>query len=740
MKSLVIVESPAKAKIIAKYLNSFSDLVGTYGKFTVVASFGHVRDLKQKEFGIDIDGGAFEPIYEIIPDKKKLVLELKKKINDHDTIFLASDADLEGNAIAWHIKEIFRLKNYKRITFNEITKQALHDAIVHAGNIDMNSVNAQKARRVLDRIVGFKLSPLLWKFYKGMTGLSAGRVQSAVLNIIIDKEEDIEKFETDAYWTFDGTFDHDIEDAKLCNKDGSLFRVDESKKVEKLLLSILNPFRMKDCKMSQRSVKPDKPYITSTLQQEAYSKLGSSIKRTMKLAQDLYENGLITYMRTDSTMMSNDAIQMIENYIVSDYGNNYVEKNVSYKGKSKNAQEAHECIRPTDVHTSPDSIEMTKEHQKLYDLIWKKAIASRMKAAIYHELEIVLVDDYLASKHLTFVGKMKKLEFEGFLRVYDMKPENIDLQKKVAMLKTKNDFMCQKVFARNTWKTPPARYNESSLIKLLDTEGIGRPATYSSILTKLYDKKYIEKTNITGVEKECVHYHWKPDMRKLAKENTMIHHGAETSKLQPTNTGKEINDFLSKYFAYIIDKQFTASMEENLDKISSGELSYLETMKNFYGEFDQHLKKVETQVVRTKDKTDLREKKQVIEYNNTDYYISTTRYGPAVSYKDASDKTVYKDLKNYLKITGKHQKDIDDTDLAFVLKIPYDYGNGYVLKSGPYGYYISKSGENFPVPRSILTKYKDNMQGLFKLDPATLESFKSYKAKKSTFTKSKRTS
>jgi DNA topoisomerase I len=739
MKSLVIVESPAKAKIIAKYLNSFPDLVGKYGKFTVVASFGHVRDLKQKEFGIDIESGRFEPIYDIIPDKKKLVLELKKKINDHDMIFLASDSDLEGNAIAWHIKEMYRLKNYKRILFNEITKHALHHAVVNSGDIDMNSVNAQKARRVLDRIVGFKLSPLLWKFYKtGGIGLSAGRVQSAVLKIIIDKENEIENFETEAYWSFDGTFNYDIEDAKLCNKDGGIFHVETSDKVERLLQSISHRFTMTDCKVSQRVVKPDKPYITSTLQQEAYSKLGLSIKKTMKLAQDLYENGLITYMRTDSIMMSKDAIGMIETFVSANYGEPYLERNVSYKTKSKNAQEAHECIRPTDVSKMQDSIELSKEHQKLYDLIWKKAVASRMKAAIYNDLDIILVEPYLASKNLYFGGKIKKLEFEGFLRIYGLQPDNIDLKKKIEVLRNADGFICKNIFGRNTWKTPPARYNESSIIKLLDKEGIGRPATYSSILTKLYDKKYIEKANVSGTPRECVHYQWKPETKKMAKEKIMIQHGAETSKLQPTNTGKEINDFLSKYFAYIIDKHFTADMEENLDKISAGELSYLETMKAFWKEFDQHLKKVETQVVKSKDKTDLRQEKQIIKYNNSDYYVSTTRYGPAISFKDHNDKIIYKDLKNYLKITGKNQNDIDNADLSFILIIPYDYGNGYVLKSGPYGYYISQSGVNFPVPISILKKYKDNMSELLKLNLSTLEAFKNYKSTKST--KSKRTS
>lgn len=730
MKCLVIVESPAKAKIISKYLNSCEDLTLKYGKFTVVASFGHIRDLKQKELSINIEQG-FATEYEVIPDKKKLVTELGKKIKEHDTVLLASDADLEGSAIAWHIREHFKLKKYKRIVFNEITKTALHDAVIRAGEIDNDMVQAQQARRVLDRIVGFKLSPLLWKHYKSNgIGLSAGRVQSAVLKIIVDKDESIKNFKSDKYWSYEGSFAQGIDEAKLYNKDDVIQKDTEDKVVTERLQQLTSSFNVVKCASKTKKVKPDQPFITSTLQQEAYSKMGSSVKRTMKLAQDLYENGYITYMRTDSTALSGDAIKSIEKYITNTFGTPYLELNVSQGKKSKGAQEAHECIRPTDVGVANLGVEknITKDHIKLYDLIWKRTIASRMKSAVYEELDIVLVNDYLKKKDMYFLGKFKKLEFEGYLRVYGQQPDSKNLKEVLEKLNNAK-VQCNQVFARNTWTSPPSRYNESSIIKVLDNEGIGRPATYASILSKLYDKRYVDKLDFPGIEKECIHYTWVPLKKSLKSKSDIAFIGQEKGKLSPTSSGTIINDFLCSNFEYIVNKEFTSEMEGELDRISEGKLSYKQAMTQFWKEFNKHLSKFDNIKVKSIDKPSLEQEKKVLKYKGVNYSIGVSRYGPVLSFKDDKGTVVYKDLKNYLKLKGIGHKDIDKIDLNFVLNVPYSYGNGYELKSGPYGFYIQKNGvENYRIPSKFIDK--DNLEALFKLSKEALDETASYIKKK----------
>ena len=418
-KSLVIVESPAKAKIIAKYLNSTPEITKIYGKFTVMASMGHIRDLKKKELSVNVEKN-FTPEYEVIADKSKLISELAKKIKENDIVLLASDNDREGEAIAWHIKEQFKLKKFKRILFNEITKEALKRAVMSPKTIDMAMVDAQQARRVLDRLVGFKISPILWKHYKAnVGGLSAGRVQSAVLNIIVEKESEIAAFKTSSYWSCEGSFSHDILEAKLYQND-TVYKEKDEKKIKELLSKISTSFTVSKCDSKVKRVKPDAPFVTSTLQQEAYGKLGSGVKRTMKLAQDLYEQGYITYMRTDSFNMSTDVVNQIKKHVLENYGSEFYDENGRTGKKGAHAQEAHECIRPTDI--SKDTIEssndITKDHIKLYELIWKRSVASRMKPAVYEELDVILIDDYLKKKKdMKFIGKFKRLEFEGYLAI-----------------------------------------------------------------------------------------------------------------------------------------------------------------------------------------------------------------------------------------------------------------------------------------------------------------------------------
>jgi DNA topoisomerase-1 len=721
MKTLVIVESPAKAKTIAKYLNSIPDLTKKYGKFTVIASMGHIRDLKKKELSVDIENN-FKPSYEPIYDKKKLITEIGKKIKEHDVIMLASDADREGESIAWHIKEQFKLKTFKRITFHEITKNALEQAVKNAGSIDMNMVDAQQARRILDRLVGFKLSPILWKHYKAnVGGLSAGRVQSAVLKIIVEKENDIQAFQSDKYWSFEGTFSHDINEAKLYKND-TIYKEPNLQTVKNVIGKIGKEFSVVSCQSKTKRVKPDAPFVTSTLQQEAYNKMGCSVKRTMKLAQDLYENGYITYMRTDSYNISQDARSKIQSVIHDRYGSEYIESDTSRPTKKgAHAQEAHECIRPTDlqkelVDTSKD---ITNDHVKLYNMIWKRTIATLMKPAVYEELDVVLQDSYLKKQKMHFLGKFKRLEFEGYLIVYGEKRDTTELKKKIDQLKNAT-IICKEILARNTWTSPPTRYNESSLIKVLDTEGIGRPATYAAIMTKLYEKQYVDKLDVAGDKKTVLHLIWNPDKKQLKEKKDEVLIGQEKNRLVPSDIGKEINEFLSKHFEYIVDRAFTAGMENELDKIAEGDIKYTNAMKTFYKEFYGHLSKFDNVKIKSGDKTELKNASIQINNKGITYTVRISRYGPVVQYDGPDGKPIYKDLKNYLKLKGIDFKDVKKDDIEFILKLPYNYGNGYVLKSGPYGFYVQKDEKiNLRLPYKLIDK--NNPNKLFEISKSTLD-------------------
>lgn len=714
MTVLVIVESPAKAKTITKYLNSSKELTDLYGKFTVVASFGHIRDLKKKELSVNIEQD-FEPCYEVIYEKAKLVKELSKKIKENDQVFLASDADLEGSAIAWHIKEQFKLKKYKRIVFNEITKNALVNAVKNAGDIDMNMVYSQQARRVLDRIVGFKLSPLLWKHYKTPGGgLSAGRVQSAVLKLVVDKEQDAQDFKSSPYWSFEGTFSKDIVEAKLYNAEDVIHKEADEVKAKTLLKCMGETFTVLQCSSKTKRVKPDLPFITSTLQQEAFNKLGSSVKRTMKLAQDLYEAGYISYHRTDSYNISIDAIEAIRGVVEQKYGQQYYDPNASSGKKGAHAQEAHECIRPTkpELLTIDISTTITKEHVKMYELIWKRTIASRMKPAVYEELEVVLVNDELNKKKWYFLGKFKKLEFQGYMIVYGAKSDTTDLKAKIKEIES-SKITCKQVFCRNTWTSPPSRYNESSLIKVLDSEGIGRPSTYAAILTKLFEKHYVDKQDIPGDVKQSLHFIWTPSKATLKekKEETTI--GQEKGRIVPTEIGKTINEFLVHNFDYIVDKKFTAIMEEELDLVAAGKKKYEAAMQSFWKDFETHLSKFKDVKIKGEDKMELQNENYTFGIDGIEYVVRVTRYGPVVQHKNKEGKIIYKDLKNYLKIKGIALKDVDKEDIKFALRIPFKYENGVELCSGPYGYYMKKDGKNLKLPKQYVSK--KNLPKIFNL-------------------------
>lgn len=567
-KSLVIVESPAKAKTIEGYLGK---------DFKVASSYGHVRDLPKDDKAIDIKNG-FKPTYEITDDKKEVIRELKKLAKDSETIYLASDDDREGEAISWHLKEALNLKdeNTKRIVFREITKNAILNAIKTPRHIDIDLVNAQQARRVLDRLVGFELSPVLWKKIK--VGLSAGRVQSVAVRMVVEREREIEKFNTKSTYKITASFDLG---------KGKTLKAELNEKFEKE--SDAKAF-LEKCKDSDFSIEnlekkpvkksPAPPFTTSTLQQEASIKLGYSVSQTMMLAQKLYEAGKISYMRTDSLNLSEEAISKAVDAISSQYGKNFVETR-KYKTKSESAQEAHEAIRPTDfsIHQAGDE----PKEQRLYELIWKRAIASQMADA---KLERTIATINISTLKEKLVASGEVILFEGFLKVYIESSESEDDEESKAVLPPLNigqklilDFMK----ARETFSRPPSRYTEASLVKKLEEMGIGRPSTYAPTISTIIKREYVMKESREGKERKYKELTLK-NKKVETVENKEIT-GTEKNKLFPTDIGKIVNDFLVEYFQDIVDYSFTANVEKEFDDIANGKKIWNKMIDNFYGGF-----------------------------------------------------------------------------------------------------------------------------------------------------------
>lgn len=573
-KNLVIVESPAKAKTIEKFLGK---------DYKVMSSYGHIRDLKKKDLGIDIKHN-FKPIYEIPADKKKVVAELKAAAKKADTVWLASDEDREGEAISWHLYEALELqdKDTKRIAFHEITKTAIEHAIKNPREIDINLVDAQQARRVLDRIVGFELSPLLWRKVK--PALSAGRVQSVAVRLIVEREREIENFKTEAAYRIQAIF-------LLTDKKGNNYELNaelnKRLKTKKGALDLLNSLKNKDqytiADVVTKPVKksPAAPFTTSTLQQEAARKLGFSVSQTMMVAQKLYESGKITYMRTDSVNLSDLAINTSKNEIERAYGKEYI-KIRYFSTKSKGAQEAHEAIRPTymDAHKVTGSA----QEQKLYELIWKRTIASQMADA---QLEKTTVTIELEDKDLKFVSTGEVIKFDGFLHVYleDTDDEPHD-QEETSLLPpvNKNDVVNLKdCSATERFTQRPARYTEASLVRKLEELGIGRPSTYAPTISTIQNREYVEKTNIEGTERQYNVLVLKD--KKISDTTKTEITGADKNKLKPTDIGIVVNDYLTGSFPTILDYNFTAKVEKEFDLVADGEEVWTSLIDKFYTRF-----------------------------------------------------------------------------------------------------------------------------------------------------------
>ena len=569
-KNLVIVESPAKAKTIEKFLGK---------DFKVLSSYGHIRDLKKKDFSIDIEHN-YTPIYEIPADKKKLVETLKEEAAKAETVWLASDEDREGEAIAWHLYEVLKLKpeNTKRIVFHEITKSAILNAIEHPRNIDLNRVDAQQARRVLDRIVGFELSPVLWKKVK--PALSAGRVQSVAVRLIVEREREIQHFTPEAAYRIIATFlvpgekNSPVElnaelNKRFKTKEEALNFLEQCKNAE---------FSVEDIAVKPVSKSPAAPFTTSTLQQEAARKLGFSVSQTMVVAQRLYESGFITYMRTDSVNLSSLAINAAKEQIISTLGEKYL-KIRNYHTKSKGAQEAHEAIRPT--YISNQEINAPAQEQRLYELIWKRTVASQMSDA---EVEKTTATINITNRPEKFIAIGEVLKFDGFLRVYlESQDDETDTENNGKMLppiQVNEQLQMSQIEATERFSQRPPRYTEASLVRKLEELGIGRPSTYAPTISTIQQREYIEKGDREGSKRSYNILTLKNNQitDKTATEIT----GAEKSKLLPTDIGIVVTDFLTEFFPDILNYNFTANVEEKFDYIAEGKLEWTQAIDNFY--------------------------------------------------------------------------------------------------------------------------------------------------------------
>ncbi|MBE7029113.1 MAG: type I DNA topoisomerase [Clostridia bacterium] len=594
-KNLVIVESPAKAKTIEKYLGK---------DFSVLASMGHLRDLPEKTLGVDIERG-FTPKYQAIKGKSELIKTLKKEAELSDKVYLATDPDREGEAISWHIASILGLEDSKmlRITFNEITKNAVTDAVLNPRTIDKDLVDAQQARRVLDRIVGYKLSPLLWK--KIRKGLSAGRVQSVATRIVCDREEEIEKFKPEEYWTVNAKLKsskNKFFTARLEKKDGKKLTLKNEQETKAVLEILKNAkYVINSIKQTKKIRKPAAPFVTSTLQQEASRKLNFTSKKTMSVAQTLYEGinikgkgliGLITYMRTDSLRISDEAKKACVSYIMSNFGPQYAPKGYNeYKLKNSNVQDAHEAIRPSDVFLTPAFVKdsLTNDQYKLYKLIWERFVASQMVNALFNS---TMVD--VSADNLTLKATGSQMIFDGFMKLYieGTDDESDEENSQILPELTKGEEVeLLKLNDKQNFTAPPSRYTEAGLIKIMEEYGIGRPSTYAPTISTILQREYVVK---------------------------------EGKALKPTELGRITTNLMKENFADIVDVSFTAGMEEKLDSIENGNVDWVEIIKEFYGDFEETLNKAQNiEKVKIQDE----ESDEICEKCGRKMVIKTGRFG-----------------------------------------------------------------------------------------------------------------
>ncbi|MBO7132878.1 MAG: type I DNA topoisomerase [Bacteroidales bacterium] len=673
---LVIVESPAKAKTIKKFLGD---------DFIVKSSYGHIRDIEKKNLGIDIEHG-FAPDYEIPDDKKKVVADLKEAAGKVKIVWLASDEDREGEAISWHLSEVLKLKkeNTKRIVFHEITKEAIKNAIANPRDIDQNLVNAQQARRVLDRLVGFKLSPLLWKKIK--PSLSAGRVQSVAVKLIVEREREITEFNSKSEYKVFGQFEIDGNSIKAeLNKKFKTY--EEAKKFVESCKD--KEFSVKDVSKKPGKKSPAPPFTTSTLQQEAGRKLGYSVSQTMRYAQNLYENGFITYMRTDSLNLSTLAIGTIKTNIIKNYGEDYLHVR-KYQTKVKGAQEAHEAIRPTFVDN--ETIEATKQEQRLYDLIRKRAIASQMADA---KTEKTIVTIGNSTDSYSFIATGETIIFDGFLKLYIESTDDDNQEEATTMLPNINigtTAKTDKIEAIEKYDQPPSRYTEASLVKKMEELGIGRPSTYAPTISTIQQREYVVKESKPAKKRSIKVISLSKG--KLKESTTNENYGAESNKLFPTSIGIVVTDYLTAHFNDVLDYNFTAQIEEKFDNIAMGKLAWNDMLKSFYKSFD---KEVNTSL---KEKETSKWERNIGNDPKTGapILIKIGKFGPYASIENG-DKPMYASLRKNQNIENVTLEEVLD-----LFKLPREIGSykddTVTVALGKFGPYIRNNGKFYSLAKT----------------------------------------
>ena len=685
-KNLVIVESPAKAKTIEKFLGK---------DYKVLSSYGHIRDLKKKEFSINTD--TFEPDYEIPAEKKKLVSELKQEAKNAETVWLASDEDREGEAISWHLYEVLGLnpEHTKRIVFHEITKNAILNAIKHPRTIDINLVNAQQARRVLDRIVGFKLSPVLWRKVK--PALSAGRVQSVAVRLIVEREREIQAFKSEASYRVTAVFTVPDAGGKNTEVRAELNTRFKTEAEARAFLEKCRDAQFAVQDINTRPVKksPAPPFTTSTLQQEAARKLGFTVAQTMMVAQRLYESGFITYMRTDSVNLSTLAIGTSKEAILNMMGERYVHTR-QFATKSKGAQEAHEAIRPT--YMDHQAIEGTAQEKRLYDLIWKRTIASQMADA---ELEKTTATISTTGTSETFVATGEVITFDGFLRVYkesldDDSEQAEDESRLLPPLKKGQPLTSRRITAQERFTQHPPRYTEASLVRKLEELGIGRPSTYAPTISTIQQREYVEKGDKEGIERPYKTLTL-DDKGNIAATTKAEMTGSEKGKLLPTDIGTVVNDFLLQYFPEIMDYNFTANVEKEFDEVAEGDKEWTSLIRQFYDSFEPMVE--QTLAVKSEHKvgerllgTDPASGKPVS--------VKIGRFGPVVQIGSADDK----EKPRFAQIKkGQSIETITLDEALELFKLPRTLGDyedkSVTIGTGRFGPYVRHDGKFISLPK-----------------------------------------
>lgn len=676
-KNLVIVESPAKAKTIEKFLGS---------DFQVESSYGHIADLPSKEIGVDVLNG-FKPKYEVSADKKALVSKLKTLAKKAEMVWLASDEDREGEAISWHLAEELKLDKAKtkRIVFHEITKTAILKAIDNPREIDYNLVNAQQARRVLDRLVGYELSPVLWRKVKG--GLSAGRVQSVSVRLIVEREREIQEFNPVASYSIVAEFstaNGKTVKAKLAKNFNT-----KAEATDFLQKNINASYQVSDLETKPAKKSPAAPFTTSTLQQEAARKLYLPVGITMQLAQRLYEAGLITYMRTDSVNLSKEASAAAQAEIINSYGEQY-SKPRSFANKSKGAQEAHEAIRPTDM--SRHSVNVDRDQARLYDLIWKRTLASQMSEA---ELERTQVKISASTHNELFSASGEVLLFDGFLKVYLEGTDDDDEEQEgmLPALKVKESLQQNYITATERYSRPAARYTEASLVKKLEELGIGRPSTYAPTISTIIARNYVEKGNLEGQERKYTQLTLQANaiQEQLLKENT----GSDKGKLVPTDIGTIVTDFLVKNFGSILDYHFTAKVEQDFDEIAEGNVNWSKMMQEFYDQFHPNVKDVEANAERESGERML----GVDPVSGKPVSVRLGKFGPMAQIGDAEDED--KKFASLMNEQNIGTITLDEALQLFLLPKSLGEYKGELIEvnNGRFGPYVKFGSQFISLPR-----------------------------------------